>query len=346
MDISGITQGKTMLDVMASSANGYLPGDLDQFGAGLFFQSALIDTMNGDGTAYYSIFPDSAVVRQHKFVETSGSMSETVISLGGNYGNRIYIGGTIGIPRGRYVEESNYTEIDDKDSISPFRDYTYSTNLTTRAKGINFKFGMIYRITDWVRVGGALHSPSFFSMDDSYSNSVTVSYDAYYAPYTASSPEGIYEYKLTTPMRAIGSLGFIIKKKAMLNADYEFVDYSTARLRSSPMVFNEMNTNIRNKYTQATNLRVGGEYRLDPLSLRAGFAFYGSPYKAGVNLDEADRMSFSGGIGFRENNYFIDFAFAHTQYSENYYLYDPAISSPVKNDFSNSNFLLTIGWKY
>lgn len=346
MDIGGTTQGQTLLDVMASSATGYVPENLDQFGSGLFFQAALIDTLNGDGTAYYSIFPDSARVVQHKFVETSGSMSETVLSLGGNYGNKIYVGATVGFPRIRYEEEANYSEIDDQDTVGPFNDYTYSTNLSTRGTGINFKFGLIYRITDWVRVGGALHSPSFFRLNDNYSNSVTVSYDAYYAPYTASSPEGVYEYRLTTPMRAIGSLGFVIKKKGMVDVDYEFVDYTTARLRSTPMVFNEINSNIRSKYTQASNLRLGGEYRLDPLALRAGFALYGSPYQPGVNLDEADRVSFSGGIGFRENNYFIDFAYVHTQYSENYFLYDPAVSSPVKNDYSSNNFLLTIGWKY
>lgn len=346
LSIGGTTYGKTLLDVMASGSNGYTFDNLDQFGAGLFFQAALIDTLNSDGTSYYSIFPDSAKVGQFKFSETSGAMSETTLSFGGNYGNRIYVGATVGLPRLRYVEESDYSEIDDQDTVAPFKDYTYSTNLTTRGTGINFKFGLIYRITDWIRIGGALHSPSFFRMNDNYSNSVTVRYDAYYAPYTAASPEGVYDYRLNTPMRAIGSLGFVIRKKAMLDADYEFVDYSTARLRSNPMVFNEVNSDIRNKYTQASNIRVGGEYRADPLSLRAGFAFYGSPYKPGVNLDEADRVSFSGGIGFRENNYFIDFAYVHTQYSENYYLYDPAVSSPVKNDFSNNNFLLTIGWKY
>ena len=38
-----------------------------------------------------------------------------------------------------------------------------------------------------------------------------------------------YSYALTTPFRALAGIAWQIKKFGLLSADYEFVDYGTAR---------------------------------------------------------------------------------------------------------------------
>ena len=38
-----------------------------------------------------------------------------------------------------------------------------------------------------------------------------------------------FQYALTTPFRVLAGVAVQIKKFALLSADYEFVDYSTAR---------------------------------------------------------------------------------------------------------------------
>jgi opacity protein-like surface antigen len=147
-------------------------------------------------------------------------------------------------------------------------------------------------------------------------------------------------------MRAVGSIGFIIGKYGIIGADYEMVDYTSARLRSYSYKYIDENKNIRSKYTVASNLRVGAEARIQPMSVRIGYALYGNPYKPAEKMD-GTRTSYTAGIGFREDNFFVDFAYVYTQWNEDYYLYDPdVIAGPSKNSMLSSSVLMTLGFKF
>jgi hypothetical protein len=163
--------------------------------------------------------------------------------------------------------------------------------------------------------------------------------------YDTISPQGSFDYNITTPFRAIGSIGFVIKKLALLNVEYEYVDYTYAQLHSSPNVFSEVNSTIRSKYTSTGNLRVGAEVRLDPVAIRLGYALYGSPFNNNENKN-ANRTSYTGGIGYRDDNYFIDFAYVFTKYTEYNYLYDSPKATAVENKYKNSSFMLSLGLRF
>jgi hypothetical protein len=253
----------------------------------------------------------------------------------------------MGIPRIRYTEESTYQEKADSVGSNGFKSYQLNQNLSTTGSGLNMKFGMIYKPIDWVRIGAAVHSPTYYNMHDSWNSSMTSSFTGInsFKSGTADSPQGTFDYSLTTPMRAIGSLGFVIKKIGLINADYEYVDYSAARMSSSKYNFLNENTAIRDKYTQANNFRLGTEWRLHPMSVRAGVAYYGTPFKKGTGNDGA-RISYTAGFGFREENFFIDFAYVFTMTTENYYFYDATITSPSVNNSKSSSALMTMGFKF
>ena len=275
-------------------------------------------------------------------------MNELVISMGANYNDRLYLGATFGFPYIRYFQQSYYTEkaIDQSIPDYCFREFSIYEDLVTKGSGFNFKFGMIFRATDWVRIGGAIHTPTFFfNMTDKWNTTIESKWDVYTTE-KSSSPNGRFDYELTTPMRAIGSLAFIIGKYGLISADYEYVDYSEAKFRSDYYSFFYENNNIRKKFTSTGNLRVGTEWRLDMLSLRGGYSLYGNPFKSGIN--DGEQSSFSFGLGFREKNFFIDLAYVRTISSEDYYLYgtNDIIVNPVKNDFTYNNFLLTLGFRY
>ncbi len=343
ISIQGDNNKSSMLDTYLNSANGLLPDELDDFSDGLAFDTWLIDTIQGDPTQYYSAVP-FAGTNQRKTIETGGSMGETFISFGGNYSDKLYIGATFGFDNIRYTEQSTYEEVDLRDTIPGFKNYSFSQDLTTRGTGFNFKFGMIFRPSDWMRIGGAVHTPTFFNLHDEYSSSMSSNFDNG-NHYTAQSPSGSFDYQLTTPMRAIGSMAFIIAKKGLLSADYEYVDYSSASLHSSPNVFFDANNVVANSYTATGNIRIGTEWRLDPFSFRAGYALYGSPYETSLK-NNVERTSYTAGIGIREQGYFIDFAYVLTKYSENYYLYNKSMVDPAKNDITSGSFLITMGFKY
>ncbi|MBI4947039.1 MAG: outer membrane protein transport protein [Bacteroidetes bacterium] len=347
IEMQGKNNKGSLLDVYLADANKN-GTETDPYGTQLAWNTYLLnyDSLNN---MYYPVLPNHGET-QSKYVETSGSMGETVFSFGGNYDDKFYLGGTIGVPRIRYTESSQYKESMENDTIYNFQSFTLNQKLTTTGSGVNFKFGMIYKPVDWVRIGGTFHSPSYFNMHDTWNSDMSSAFTGSNASYSSSSqsPEGSFDYSLSTPAHAIGSVGFIIKKIGMINADFEYVDYASSRLHSSSYDFLSENRAISNKYTSTGNIRVGTEWRiLNPMSIRAGIAHYGSPYKQGVGND-GSRISYTAGIGFREANFFMDFAYVFTQTKENYYFYDPSAAyvDPSLNTSKNSSLMMTFGFKF
>jgi len=141
-------------------------------------------------------------------------------------------------------------------------------------------------------------------MRDSWNSDMTGVYDSLPTA-SASSPIGSFEYQLTTPFRAIGSLAFIIGKIGLISGEYEYVNYSQSSFASSDASFSDVNTDIKNKYKTPLNLRFGTEWRIQRFLLRGGFGYYGSPYQTGINTSEMYVASF--GLGYRVQHFFIDF---------------------------------------
>lgn len=342
--IEGSNGSSSLMDVYRNASQGLKPDQLDAFSTLLAYNTYLIDT-NG-ATSYFSNVPSGGIL-QTKSVETRGAMQEMVLTLGANYNNKLYIGGTFGFPYLRYIEESTYKEFDKGDTLPVFNNFTLNQDLTTTGSGFNFKFGLIYVPIDLemlkVKIGAAVHTPTFFAMHDEWSSQISSSFDSG-QKYSDKSPAGTYNYSLTTPMRAIGSLAVQIGKYGTISADYEFVDYSEARLRSKTEKYFDQNDLIQNKYTATSNIRLGAEAVLGLFSIRGGYAIYGSPYKSGLN--DAKRTAITGGFGIIDKNYFIDFGYVYSKSKENYFLYNLDGMNPANLEKVTHNFLITLGFKF
>ena len=306
--IQGYSANSSMMNQYVASANNNGKGstidELNNFDTYLAYQTYLLNPIAGDSTHYNS--PVTGNVNQQKTITTGGSMNEFVITLGGNYSDKIYLGATLGIPFIRYNEQSIYKEINLNDTIHNFNNYTVNDNLTTTGTGVNIKFGMIYRPNNIVRIGVAIHSPTFYSMEDQWSRKIDSDMGDS-GKYTSTSPQGLFDYQLQTPWHLIGSLAFFIGDHGLISADYEFVDYTSAKLRSENDDFFDANQTIQSKYTNTNNFRFGTEWRLNPITLRAGYAISQSPYKTTINDGKRTVLSF--GVGFKEKSYFIGLLF-------------------------------------
>jgi hypothetical protein len=94
------------------------------------------------------------------------------------------------------------------------------------------------------------------------------------------------------------------------------------------------------------NLRLGGEVRFNPLYLRAGYAFYGSPYRrVDPNADES-RNVFSAGLGIRTRSAFVDFAYAKGITDQAYYMYRSQVTNGSINKSEINNLILTVGFRF
>jgi hypothetical protein len=317
--------------------------ELDNFGSGLAYDTYLIgyDSLAGE---YYIDMPNGGVA-QSKYIQTKGGINEMVFSVGANYDDRVYLGATVGIPFVRYSERSVYTEEDIERSNIYFDYFDRIDELETTGTGVNLKAGIIIRPTDWFRIGGAIETPTFYTLTDEYSTTFKASFDTLYGTKRQSS-EGFYEYELNTPFKAMAGVGFILGKAGLISADYVYLDYSNARLRAADYDFEAENDAIRNDYNKAHNIRLGTEWRYGMLSFRGGYGISANPYKFGT---ESIMKSYSFGLGIRGSKAYLDFAWVMNNMDDEYYLYSaPENTDPAVADVTleNSMLLMTIGFKY
>lgn len=350
--IAGNNPNNSIIHELQENARGLHPDALNDFDTRLAWETYLFsDTIRTFNDTikyplglleYTSAIPNGGVL-QTKSIKNQGALNEMVLSFGGNYNDRLFIGATFGFPTLTFKQDATYREIDDGDSIPGFGSMSIYDHLYTTGSGFNFKLGIISRPFDWVRIGAAIHTPTFFNMKDEYWRNMKHKRDQL-PEIEYGSPKGYFDYSLRTPLRAILSLGFIIKQYGFIGIDYEFVDYSEAKLESSKESFSDVNDIIHTDYRSTSNIRIGGELNINPFRLRAGYSLYRSPYAN--NLNDFEKSSITFGLGFREKNYFMDFAFIMTSFNEDYYLYSPKMVNPTKIENFTSTMIMTLGLRF
>ncbi len=346
VSIEGRNFTTSIADAFASQANGTHYDELpnsNPFDANLAWQTYVIDTAPGQ-TSVYNTPMGSYGQMQKLQATTRGSLGETVIAFGANYSNKLYLGATLGIPNVRYYSTKVYEETDDLDTIPNFTSMKYNEYLKTSGNGFNLKLGAIYRITDWVRVGAAFHTPTYFKLTDSWSSDM--SSKIYNEDFSAASPSGTFNYSLTTPLKAIASIGFIAGKAGLVSVDYEYINYSSAKLNSSSYNFSDENKNVKDKYNATGNIRIGTEWRYKIFSARAGYAIFGSPYSKSFKIDNSTA---SIGAGIRSKGFFVDAAYL-LNFSQknryNLYVLDETHAASAEVNNTAGSFMLTFGIRY
>jgi hypothetical protein len=312
------------------------------FDIALAYNSNLIYLADSANKKYANDAPNGGVI-QSKSVTTGGSINEFDIAFGTNYNDRLYIGATIGMPVIRYWENTQYREVRNDTAIHYFRSMTFNQQLETHGTGINLKVGIIYRPANWVRIGVAIHTPTYYgNMRDNWSSDMTG--ELTFGTTTAYSPLGAFDYQLVTPFRAIGSVAFIIGNFGLISGEYEYVNYSQSYFSSSEASYSDVNTQIKNQYKAPLNIRFGTEWRIKNFRVRGGFGYYGTPYQSGPST--AEMYVASVGWGYRVRHFFFDMAYQWTQTKEDYYFYDPTVTNPSLNTYTASRVTTTFGFRF
>lgn len=331
------TLNNTTGGITPSMINNNYPFDI-----ALAYNTDLIYLADSANKKYANDAPNGGVI-QSKSVTTSGSINEFDFAFGTNYNDRLYIGATIGVPIIYYYENSQYREVKNDTAIHYFQSMTFNQQLETHGTGINFKLGLIYRPADWVRIGAAIHTPTYYgNMRDSWSSDMTGEFT--FGTNSSSSPLGNFDYQLITPFRAIGSVAFIIGNFGLISGEYEYVNYAQSYFSSNDASFSDVNTQIKNQYKAPVNVRFGTEWRIKRFRVRGGFGYYGSPYQSGNNASELYVASI--GWGYRVKHFFVDMTYQWTQTKENYYFYDPTTVDPSQNKYNTSTVTTTFGFRF
>ncbi len=310
---------------------------------------------------------DFLVSQEHR-VQTSGGITDFAIGYAANKNDKLYIGGSLGIPFVSYTKESVLRETDATGNTNNnFAFSEMSERFTTKGVGVNFKLGMIAKPSEYLRLGLAIHTPSWYTLTDTYDATMTTNTENY-----GVSGNGVpvssriftngqvarYEYGLSTPWRFMVSGAYVLREvedvsrqKGFLSADIEYITYRSNRFSNADQsiaddgYYAALNNVIKGYYKNAFNFRVGGELKFTTLMTRLGFAYYGNPY-ADKAL-KANKMFLSGGLGYRDKGMFIDLTYVHALQKD--------ISFPYRlpdkaNTFANingtgGNISLTFGFK-
>ncbi len=349
------TSPGSITDRWLELAQGFTPDDLDALEAGVAYDAEAIFRPDPDNfpTDYVSDFPFNADVDKSQVIRRKGSINELVFSFAGNYRDRLMIGATLGVPILSYDETKTYRETDENDNIDFFEDLTYTERLRATGAGINLKLGLIYRLSQMVRLGAAVHTPTSFGLDESFSTQIQYNYllNGIVQNGEALSPEGSFEYRIRTPLRLIGSAGFIFGKNGFLSAEVEYLDYTKAKFNfnktsnTADLEYEQqLNDQINNELTSAINLRLGGEFVYESLRFRGGYLVSAAPY-----AENADPVSaFSIGAGIRGESAFLDFAYQRQMSQSEFspYLTNFAPESSVMRETFRNKFMLTVGFKF
>ena len=145
----------------------------------------------------------------------------------------------------------------------------------------------------------------------------------------------------------------LIKEKldaVLISCDYELIDYTNSYLNAKNYrnedgteIFSLENNTIDNIYHKSENIRLGIEMKVDPFSLRAGYARNSSPFK---DNDELSRENFSFGAGVNYNSYYFDFAYVLSQGHDQYQMYGEQFVNPTGLVYTNHNLVITLGFRY
>ena len=317
---------------------------------GLAFATALIDF---DSTGFQPFaFPRTGPVSQRETIISKGAQNQWDFSYGASYLDKLFIGGALSLVNVRYEQQRTYSETAASDPS--FTSLTLADQFTTKGSGINFRIGAIYKPVDALRLGASIQTPTFYSLTDNYNTSLLVNYkpgaltDPNQTQLSGNTVPGTYDYNLTTSFRANGGIAYFIGKYGFITADVEFVNYGSASFNQDDdfSVFSNINNRISNTYQGAMNYRVGAEARFDIFRVRGGFALYGDPYR--TSTFDRDRTYFTGGIGIKESNYFLDAAYVHSKYNSIYspYQLDDNSQPVVETKVKNASFVVTAGFNF
>ncbi len=341
-------------------------GIYDDFGNNLAYDaSAIFDTTVKGNRIVYSDFdknPTGLVNKIHTFKQ-AGSIGELVVSYGANYKEKLSIGATIGIDFLNYERNSAYSENNGQKTVDYFDNLTYNDKISTSGTGINLKIGAIYKITPGLRIGLAVHTPTYFSLTELHNSDLTYNYTVKGVKgnpqnLAYSSPDGTTDYIVTTPWKGVVSASYVVSKYGFISADLEMVNYASARVnfttpdsigqgRKSDIKQYEtsVNSDVQATYKNAYNLNVGGELALDILRLRAGVSVKSSPL---VN-DNTNRANYTLGVGLRGQHTYFDVAYRSesTNFVFQPYTAGEAVRQPNVDVKTTSAYVMaTLGFKF
>jgi hypothetical protein len=344
------------------------------FGTSQAVNTYWIDTVAGGSPGNYNFQSRSARLLptgllQQDSVRSWGGIHEFALGVAVNLNDKLFIGGSFGLPLLHYRRESEFVEADATDNgNNNFEDAIVRESMTQTGYGLNLKLGLIYKPAEYWRLGLAFHSPTYFRITDRNQVTITTNTEGYRGIQTQSiadipgaSPE--FKYVLITPYRVTGSISYVLreiedvtKQRGFITADVEYVNYRASSYSTDGDVtyapgtedyLKSLNRAIDNAYKGAFNFRAGAELKFTTVMVRLGAAYLGNPYKD-IRGESGERINLSGGLGYRNKGFFVDLTYVHALNRDVNFAYRLQNGDYSGANLNNvrGNVVATVGFKF
>lgn len=344
-------QFESLLDVFASGAAGIDPNtlyDYQPYTASLAYQTYAIDP---DANNNYYPRLNSGDVIHNRTVVNKGGINEFYFAISANYIDKIYFGASISYNTINFSESVLHKEtLTDTSGVS-LRSFVYQYDYTTKGGGTNLKLGAVFLPTDFLRLGVALHTPTFYQLtDESTANMQALHNDGMKTVDPSLIPSDKYKYRIWTPTKFVGSLGLVFGDNGCVNVDLEYLNYGWGRLKTTNdeayvgYDYAAENKVVKDQLVDALNIRVGGEWAINnTFFVRGGYGYYPKGDTLARSYGKSYSQTISGGLGFRINRVYIDLSVRYLMQSS---VYKAFYESRTELDIVNTTFNIGMQYKF
>lgn len=357
----------------------YAFGDAYYWGGILAYNNWLIDAERDEFGDYWTsanTLGVNANVGHTVGVESKGSIGEYQVALAANFNNTLYVGGTIGIQYVHWDRQFYYGEdyiyngqqpvyADGTPIAEPAEWLDYNQAVEMSGAGVNFKLGAIYRPFPALRLGAAIHTPTYYALDRTYQAYMGSNYNPNGDTTLPLEDMGEQTWDFVSPTRLMFGASYTFGRMAVVSVDYERTWYNGMRVKNIPDGFDlseeDYRAEFKANYKGANTLRIGAEIKpLSVVSLRAGYGISDAMLRNDKELYYNTPTTYkttciSAGLGFQLGAVSLDLAYQYikneqTQYMLFYALddtgYFDTASPTYKTDFERNYVTLTMGYKF
>lgn len=357
----------------------YAFGDAYYWGGILAYNNWLLDAERDEFGDYWTsanTLGVNANVGHTVGVESKGSIGEVQVALAANFNNTLYIGGTIGIQHVKWDRQFYYGEDYQYNGQQPvysdgtpiaepaeWMDYNQAVELS--GAGVNFKLGAIYRPFPALRLGAAIHTPTYYALDRTYQAYMATNYNPNGDTTLPLEDIGDQTWDFVSPTRLMFGASYTFGRMAVVSVDYERTWYNGMRVKNVPDGFDLMPDDYRAEfkanYKGANTLRIGAEIKpLSVVSLRAGYGVSDAMLRNDKELYYNTPTTYkttcvSAGLGFQLGAVSLDLAYQYIKNEQTEYMlfyavddtgYFDSASPTYKTDFVRNYVTLTMGYKF
>ena len=303
----------------------------DEQQAYLGYNSYIIEPLNntGSNTSYITNVAALGNYNQQNSVQTKGNNGKVSFNISAQYDERWSFGLNLNSHFSDFRRQSSFYETNGSPSYatgSTVNVIRFNNDLQTKASGFSLQLGIIFKPVKEVRFGLAYESPTWYRLEDKLSqNLVTSGYGLsttpnpalYSTKITNPGATTVFEpYNLQTPSKTTASFAYVFGKKGLISTDFAFKNYAGTQF-TPKNDFSSTNEFIDKNLNLSKEIRVGAEYKIEKVSLRAGYRWEETPFKTIYG----DLTAYSGGLGFNFGSTKLDLSYVRSKrfYNESFF---------------------------